>query len=90
MPYLLNYGSFINSAYLAKILSQYEGGNEAIAQNADEFVRLCMGHEEFIAMQLLQTELGRQKLKEKFEVMKSYYIFDRNMAENHIALKKAI
>ena len=79
VPYLLKYGSYKDSTELAKEVSQFEGGNEAISQNADEFIRLCVRNADFLATPLFQTEEGRKKLKENFEFFKKTYSIDRNM-----------
>lgn len=81
VPFLIKYGNFHNTANLSRELSRFEGGHEAIAQNADELIEDCFKDAHFLAMPLLQTELGRKKLKEKFEKIKSIYTLDRNMLD---------
>lgn len=70
VPYLMKYSNIMDYGRIAKQLSLFEGGEEAIAANFDELLNFCFSNYDSIFISALKTSDGRKKAKENFEVLK--------------------
>lgn len=71
IPYFLKYANTFNSSCLAKEFAKLEGGNKAIAQNFDGFIDEAIDNFEDIVFPTLETKLGREKIKQRFNEIKN-------------------
>lgn len=73
IEFLMVYGDFVDSAPLAQVISQEEGGAHAIANNFDEFYMNCITDLSSITVPCMDTPLGRKMIKDGFDKIRRRY-----------------
>ncbi len=73
IKFLINYGNYTDISDLAKELAKIEGGSEIIAENFEYFLEDCNINPQYIAIPLIKTELGKEKLKKYFGEIKDKF-----------------
>lgn len=71
IQYFLKFANVIDVSVLAEEFSKFEGGNEAISENFDELFDETIRRFDCLVIPALQTEIGRKKVKERFEEIKN-------------------
>lgn len=71
IPYLISYSNIDDTGIIAKQISYFEGGKEAIAQNFENLIKFSHTNLDLIFSCTLNTSAGKKAIKENFEMLKN-------------------
>lgn len=77
ISYFFKYADIENAAILAREISALDGGDEVISQNFDEFFEDSMANADYVVIPTIQTEDGKEKVKNRFEEIKNSFFKER-------------
>lgn len=71
IPYLINYSNIDDAGVIAKQISYFAGGREAIAENFENLIKFSHTNLDLIFSCALNTPDGKKSIKENFEMLKT-------------------